>query len=53
LREAYRRVRESIEVGGARLVFQARREAGESPFPDLLEEMERVFRKAGLSSEGR
>lgn len=48
LREAYRRLQDRVRPEGVRLVFQARRDAGLRPFPEVIGEMERVLRRAGL-----
>ena len=48
LREAYRRLQDRVSQDGIRLVFQARRDAARRPFPEVVEEMERVMRRVGV-----
>jgi ribonuclease P protein component len=40
IREAYRRLKPGIQRAGVRIVFLARREAGTSPFAELMDEMQ-------------
>jgi ribonuclease P protein component len=49
LREAYRRLQDRVGQDGVRLVFQARRDAGLKPLPAVIDEMERVLRRAGIA----
>jgi ribonuclease P protein component len=52
LREAYRRLQGGISQEGVRLVFQARRDAARRPFLEVVDEMERVMRRAGVARRG-
>lgn len=48
IREAYRQFRPAIHARGARLVFQSRQPAVDSPFAELADAMRRVLEEAGV-----
>jgi ribonuclease P protein component len=46
VREAYRRLGWKVEETGVRLVFQAKRDAVGSPFPEIVAEMDLILGRA-------